>query len=224
MYFGNSSNVPATVTPTTVPSHNHSASNITSGTLSLSRGGTGATSASSACSNIGALPTSGGTITGALTVNGAVHLNNAAIRLGADSSSSLCKINIGDGDYIHLYEYEDDKLEIKGSTINFVTSNLLHNGNALGGNSVKIVTGQTSTTSHSNYTVNVGFKPMVVVYCVDPHVVGIYVRYDSINSVCHTQASSEGWWGNDMTNNGFIALVSKAPTSSTYKIGYVAIG
>lgn len=40
-------------------SHNHSASNITSGTLPISRGGTGATSASSALSNLGVTISSG---------------------------------------------------------------------------------------------------------------------------------------------------------------------
>ena len=40
-------------------SHNHSASNITSGTLPISRGGTGATSASTALSNLGMIISSG---------------------------------------------------------------------------------------------------------------------------------------------------------------------
>lgn len=37
-------------------SHNHSASNITSGTLAIARGGTGATSATAALSNLGTVP------------------------------------------------------------------------------------------------------------------------------------------------------------------------
>ena len=52
-----------TVTPSNIgaaaSSHNHSASNITSGTLPISRGGTGATSASSALSNLGVTISSG---------------------------------------------------------------------------------------------------------------------------------------------------------------------
>ena len=52
-----------TVTPANIgaaeSSHNHSASNITSGTLPISRGGTGATSASSALSNLGVTISSG---------------------------------------------------------------------------------------------------------------------------------------------------------------------
>lgn len=52
-----------TVTPANIgaaeSSHNHSASNITSGTLPISRGGTGATSASTALSNLGMIISSG---------------------------------------------------------------------------------------------------------------------------------------------------------------------
>lgn len=52
-----------TVTPANIGaaefSHNHSASNITSGTLPISRGGTGATSASTALSNLGMIISSG---------------------------------------------------------------------------------------------------------------------------------------------------------------------
>ena len=52
-----------TITPSNIgaaeSSHNHSASNITSGTLPISRGGTGATSASSALSNLGVTISSG---------------------------------------------------------------------------------------------------------------------------------------------------------------------
>lgn len=52
-----------TVTPANIgaaeSSHNHSASNITSGTLPISRGGTGATSASTALSNLGMVISSG---------------------------------------------------------------------------------------------------------------------------------------------------------------------
>ena len=45
-------------------SHTHRAGNITSGTLPIANGGTGATTASDACANIGALPLSGGAMTG----------------------------------------------------------------------------------------------------------------------------------------------------------------
>lgn len=45
-------------------SHSHSASQITSGTLSISRGGTGADTALDACKSLGAMRTAGGTFTG----------------------------------------------------------------------------------------------------------------------------------------------------------------
>lgn len=45
-------------------SHNHSANDITSGTLPVARGGTGSTYGAGACSNIGAMRTAGGTFTG----------------------------------------------------------------------------------------------------------------------------------------------------------------
>ena len=62
-FFLRNDNTWQTVTPANIgaaeSSHNHSASNITSGTLPISRGGTGATSASSALSNLGVTISSG---------------------------------------------------------------------------------------------------------------------------------------------------------------------
>ncbi len=158
--------MPTTVTPTTVPSHNHSASNITSGTLSIARGGTGATSASSACSNIGALPLAGGTVTGALTVNGAVHLNNSDIRLGTTSTSSFATIKIGDGDRVHFTESSDDHLEIYASGgINLKTSgSVTVNGAAIGGSSNKFTTGSLSFSRlSSDRWVSTDFDPTFVI-------------------------------------------------------------
>ena len=59
--------------------------------------------------DIGALPTNGGTITGDLRLKGSGNYGN--------------KLNLGDGDFVHISEPTDDHLEIKGSYINFVTSN-----------------------------------------------------------------------------------------------------
>lgn len=59
--------------------------------------------------DIGALPTNGGTITGDLRLKGSGNYGN--------------KLNLGDGDFVHISEPTDDHLEIKGSFINFVTSN-----------------------------------------------------------------------------------------------------
>lgn len=61
-------------------SHNHSASNITSGTIPIARGGTGATNASSALSNLGAVPKSGGTMTGPLVAQTNTSYTTAQMR------------------------------------------------------------------------------------------------------------------------------------------------
>ena len=61
-------------------SHNHSASNITSGTIPIARGGTGATNASSALSNLGAIPKSGGTMTGPLVAQTNTSYTTAQMR------------------------------------------------------------------------------------------------------------------------------------------------
>ena len=82
-------------------SHNHSAANITSGTLAIARGGTGATTAAAARTalgitpaNIGAaasshthsyLPLSGGTLTGALTARGITPSADSTYDIGTSS-------------------------------------------------------------------------------------------------------------------------------------------
>lgn len=82
-------------------SHNHSAANITSGTLAIARGGTGATTAAAARTalgitpaNIGAaasnhthsyLPLSGGTLTGTLTARGITPSADSTYDIGTSS-------------------------------------------------------------------------------------------------------------------------------------------
>lgn len=68
-----------------------------SGVLPISEGGTGATTASDACANIGALPTTGGTITGALyTAYGIISRNieTDALTLfgGVDETSAYLQV------------------------------------------------------------------------------------------------------------------------------------
>lgn len=54
-----------------------------------------------------AMPKSGGTFTGAVTIK------NGSSNYGG-------KLNFGDGDYVHLYEISDDKLEIKSKDTTFL--------------------------------------------------------------------------------------------------------
>ncbi len=81
------------------------------------------------------LSTSGGTITGNLTLKGSGNYGN--------------KINFGDGDYVHLYEVSDDKLEIKAKNIDFVVSEkITKNGAAFdGGTSISSVQQTTTSTA-----------------------------------------------------------------------------
>ncbi len=201
-------------------SHNHSATNITSGTLPTSRGGTGGTSSPSAIGNlvsnlseettvatndlfpfrdtsaatgkkisftnlrnaivsawaqaaakptytaseVGALPSTGGTLTGNLRIKG--------------SGNYGMKLNLGDSDYVYLYEPTDDCLEIKGNKqINLVTQKLLLNGEEFSGGGAKIATGTyvgnvavpsyTTNSFQSARSINLGFRPkFVFVGCV----------------------------------------------------------
>jgi hypothetical protein len=70
--------IPSSIIPTLNQNTTGTASNVT-GTVAIANGGTGATTASGALSNLGALPLSGGTMSGAL------NLNTNAINLDSDS-------------------------------------------------------------------------------------------------------------------------------------------
>ena len=61
------------------------------------------------------LPITGGTLTGDLRIKGSNNYGN--------------KLNLGDGDYVHLYEIEDDVLEIKASEIRLNADDVKVNGN-----------------------------------------------------------------------------------------------
>jgi len=100
------------------------------GTLPITNGGTGATTASTALSNLGGFAKTGGTISGATTIQGNLTLKTASSNYG-------CKINFGDGDYVHISEPTDDNMEIKAKNVNFVVSgNITKNGAAFGGGSM----------------------------------------------------------------------------------------
>jgi len=101
------------------------------GTLPITNGGTGATTASTALSNLGGFAKTGGTISGATTIQGNLTLKTASSNYG-------CKINFGDGDYVHISEPTDDNMEIKAKNVNFIVSgNITKNGAAFGGTMTK---------------------------------------------------------------------------------------
>lgn len=75
--------------------------------------------------NIGALPITGGTLTGDLRIKG--------------SGNYGTKINLGDGDYVHICEPTDDCLEIKAKKMNFVTSDTSTTNFTLNGNPINII-------------------------------------------------------------------------------------
>ena len=129
------------------------------GTLPIANGGTGATSASTALSNLGGFAKTGGTISGATTIQGNLTLKTASSNYG-------CKINFGDGDYVHLYEITDDKLEIKANNIDFVVSgNITKNGAAFGGSGIKeresIAIGTSALpTNTGEYNIAIGYQAL----------------------------------------------------------------
>lgn len=93
----------------------------------------------------GALTSAGGTVQ-TLTVTGQTTLEGS-VRLKPRSSNYGSKLNFGDGDYCYIAELTDDKLEIKGNTINLKSSNVQVNGSPIGGNNIKIQTGKVAGTN-----------------------------------------------------------------------------
>lgn len=80
-------------------SHNHSAGSITSGTLPIARGGTGATNAASARSNLGAAPTASPVFTGSISLGRktGTTVGNLSVAEGSGCIAS--------GDYSHAEGY-----------------------------------------------------------------------------------------------------------------------
>ena len=79
-----------------VASHSHAAEDITSGTLPVARGGTGGTTASAALSNLGAVPKSGGTMTGPLVAQTNTSYATAQMRNVIISTADPSGGNNGD--------------------------------------------------------------------------------------------------------------------------------
>lgn len=102
-------------------------------------------------SEVGALPISGGTLTGNLRIK--------------NSSNYGMKLNFGDGEYVYLHESTDDNLDIKAKTINFLCTNLRQNGTDIGGSNVVVGTYTGSCSDGQTQSITLGFRPkFVIVY------------------------------------------------------------
>lgn len=102
-------------------------------------------------SEVGAIPISGGTLTGNLRIK--------------NSSNYGMKLNFGDGEYVYLHESTDDNLDIKAKTINFLCTNLRQNGTDIGGSNVVVGTYTGSCSDGQTQSITLGFRPkFVIVY------------------------------------------------------------
>ena len=103
--------------------------------------------------NVGALPITGGTLTGNLRIK--------------NSSNSGMKLNFGDNEYVYLHESSDDNLDIKAKTINFLCTNLRQNGSDIGSGGVVAGTYAGSCSDGQTQTINLGFRPKCVMIMRD---------------------------------------------------------
>ncbi len=214
----------------------HSASDITSGTLPISRGGTNATSASSALSNLGGFSASGGTISGAVNITGKLDVQNNAMHIG--SSSSGAKLNFGDGDYVYLYESTDDHLYIKadkglhlqcGSSSSYDIT-VQHGTDAaislLSGGAQWVYGTMTIPGQYgSDYSVNLGFQPKFVILSNDnPQAMFISGAKDQNRSMWIDNKNAgtnpvNAYLGNKIiTTTGFKVDSEMVPTGSSSRI------
>ncbi len=154
-------------------------------------------------SEVGALPVSGGTLTGDLRIKG--------------SSNYGTKINLGDSDYVHFAEPSDDCLEIKAKKINFVVSDTTDkkftlNGSAIGGSSfiTGTYTGNSDSTnvSSSFQEITIGAKPKFVIMASVAWLLSIVINTGIIpntyTSQLHLGFASEDISGT-VTDTGFVA-------------------
>lgn len=79
-----------------------------SGTLPIANGGTGATTASDACANIGALPTSGGVMTYHLTLKNGAKTENPSLIFESNGGKKYSFYGIDDG--IGIWDITNQKL------------------------------------------------------------------------------------------------------------------
>lgn len=80
-------------------------SNVSGMAIAIANGGTGATTASSALSNLGAFSSSGGTIAG-------------DVKLKTSSSNYGCALTFGDGTNVQIKEPTNNTMEINANKIN----------------------------------------------------------------------------------------------------------
>ena len=102
--------------------HTHTPASIGAAASSHSHSGYASTSHTHTAADVGALPSSGGTLTGDLRIKGSGNFGT--------------KINLGDGDYVHISEPTDDCMEIKAKKINFVTTDTTDAGFTLNGEKI----------------------------------------------------------------------------------------
>ena len=115
--------------------------------------------------DVGALPIGGGTLTGDLRIKG--------------SGNYGTKINLGDGDYVHISEPTDDCMEIKAKKIHFVTSadtddKFTLNGEKIGGADISP---SDATPKASDYDGGAGVSNAYARgdhYHPSPHYIGYY--------------------------------------------------
>ena len=146
--------------------------NNATGVIPIANGGTGATTAADACTNLGALPLSGGTLTGTLTLPSSVYTDNYTGALNLNNSNIYGVNGIYTSDLadtpsegINFYRTATtvDSLHAKSGVLYF-TPNRTLGGN---GTSYKVLTSQDSTGYHTGNATSIGgasaTKPAVVV-------------------------------------------------------------
>lgn len=80
-------------------------------------------------SDVKALPEAGGTVNGNMTITGNLTLKG--------SKNYGTKINLGDGDYVHISESVDDCMELKAKKINLVVSDTSLSGFTVNGRPIR---------------------------------------------------------------------------------------
>jgi len=186
-------------------SHSHSVSDITS-TMTIAKGGTGATSASTALSNLGGFPSAGGTITGNTTIQGNLTLKGLNSNYGN-------KINFGDGDYVYISEPTDDNMEIKAKNVNFVVSgNVTQNGEELGGSVTRDQI--QSALQNNNYAIALGSNALINLK-----------NYSNTGSVAIGAFALKNVTGGERNIAiGHSALIKQTGYNDNVAIGYKALG